>query len=160
MSQPITTEGIASAISGAVTTHGVSCKCSFVWWSMRSLPRNTTNSSRKLYSDVMNTPLNTAQYATVWPGVVDACTASISASFEKKPEKPGKPINASVPITEVQNVIGMYLHKPPILRMSCSWCIAMITEPAAKNSSALKNACVIKWKMPAAYADAPSATVM
>ena len=66
---------------------------------MRSLPWNTTNSSRKLYSDVTNTPINTAQYASVWPGVVDACTASISASFEKKPEKPGKPISASVPIT-------------------------------------------------------------
>ena len=36
----------------------------------------------------------------------------------------------------------------------------MITEPAARNSSALKNACVIRWKMPTEYADAPSATVM
>ena len=43
----------------------------------------------------------------------------------------------------------MYLRSPPILRMSCSWCMAMMTEPAARNSSALKNACVIKWKMPA-----------
>ncbi len=108
----------------------------------------------------MKTPATTAQYASVWPGVVEACTASISASFEKKPEKPGKPISASVPMTLVQYVIGRYLRRPPILRMSCSWCIAMITEPAARNSSALKKACVIRWKMPAEYAEAPSATVM
>jgi hypothetical protein len=37
----------------------------------------------------------------MWPGVSDACTASISASFEKKPANPGKPISASVPITNV-----------------------------------------------------------
>jgi len=38
--------------------------------------------------------------------------------------------------------------------------MAMITEPAARNSRALKKACVIRWKMPAAYAEAPSAAVM
>src|SRR6476661_4007910 len=36
----------------------------------------------------------------------------------------------------------------------------MITDPAARNSSALKNACVIRWKIAAEYADTPSATVM
>ena len=50
----------------------------------------------------------------------DACTASISASFEKKPDVPGKPISASEPISDVQYVIGMYFFRPPILRMSCS----------------------------------------
>ena len=70
-------------------------------------------------------------------------------SFEKKPEKPGKPISASEPIRQVQYVIGMYFRSPPMRRMSCSWCMPMITEPAARNSSALKNACVIRWKMPA-----------
>src|SRR6202041_2478955 len=54
----------------------------------------------------------------------------------------------------------MYFLKPPILRMSCSWCMAMITEPAARNSSALKNAWVMRWKIPAPYADTPRATVM
>ena len=49
---------------------------------------------------------------------------------------------------------------PPILRRSCSWCMAMITEPAPRNSSALKKACVIRWKIAAEYADTPSATVM
>src|SRR6185369_9153601 len=56
--------------------------------------------------------------------------------------------------------MGMYLRSPPILRMSCSWCRAMMTEPAPRKSTALKKACVIRWKMAAEYADAPSATVM
>ena len=60
----------------------------------------------------------------------------------------------------VQKVIGMYLRRPPMLRMSCSWCMPMITEPAPRNSSALKKAWVIRWKTAAEYADTPSATVM
>src|SRR6476620_405466 len=36
----------------------------------------------------------------------------------------------------------------------------MITEPAARNSSALKKAWVIRWYTAAEYADTPSATVM
>src|SRR5882672_12828864 len=36
----------------------------------------------------------------------------------------------------------------------------MITDPAARNSSALKNAWVTRWKIATEYADAPSATVM
>src|SRR5690349_16875112 len=54
----------------------------------------------------------------------------------------------------------MYLRSPPILRMSCSWCIAMMAEPAPRNSTALKNAWVMRWNMATEYADAPSATVM
>ena len=53
-------------------------------------------------------------------------------------------------MSEVIQVIGMYLRRPPIRRMSCSWCSAMITEPAARNRSALKNAWVPRWKMLAA----------
>ena len=54
----------------------------------------------------------------------------------------------------------MYLASPPILRMSCSWCMAIITDPAPRNSTALKNACVNKWNIAAEYAEAPSAIVM
>src|SRR6202022_4092717 len=36
----------------------------------------------------------------------------------------------------------------------------MITEPAARNSRALKKACVIRWNMPALYADTPNAVTM
>ncbi len=70
------------------------------------------------------------------------------------------PISASDPISAVIQVMGIYLRSPPMLRMSWSWCMAMITEPAARNSSALKKAWVIRWKIAAEYADAPSATVM
>jgi hypothetical protein len=50
----------------------------------------------------------------------DSCAASISASFEKKPDVPGTAISAIVPINAVQYVQGMYFFSPPILRMSCS----------------------------------------
>ena len=69
-------------------------------------------------------------------------------------------MSASAPIHEVIAVMGMCLASPPIFRMSCSWCIPMITDPAARNSSALKKACVMRWKMAPLYAETPSATVM
>ena len=82
------------------------------------------------------------------------------ASFEKNPAKGGTPASASEPMIAVTHVMGMNLARPPILRMSCSWCSAMITEPAHRNSSALKNACVVRWKIAAEYAETPSATVI
>ena len=45
-------------------------------------------------------------------------------------------------------------------RMSCSSCMPWITEPAPRNSSALKNACVIMWKIAALYAPTPTARNM
>ena len=54
----------------------------------------------------------------------------------------------------------MYFHSPPILRMSCSWCMPKITLPAPKNKRALKKAWVIKWKMAIGYAETPRAIVM
>ena len=42
----------------------------------------------------------------------------------------------------------MYFCSPPILRMSCSWCMRDDHRAAPRNSSALKKACVIRWKMP------------
>ena len=38
---------------------------------------------------------------------------------------------------------------PPILRMSCSSLIAWITDPAQRNSSALKKAWVMRWNIDA-----------
>ena len=52
-----------------------------------------------------------------------------------------------MPIKKVNQVIGIYLRRLPIFQMSCSWCRAMITEPAARNSRALKKAWVIRWKI-------------
>ena len=44
---------------------------------------------------------------------------------------------------------GIALRKPPILSRSWLPAIAAITEPAHMKSSALKNACVIRWNIPA-----------
>ena len=49
----------------------------------------------------------------------------------------------------IAKVNGIALRKPPILSRFCSPAIAAITEPAAMKSSALKNACVIRWNRPA-----------
>src|SRR5660398_246703 len=47
--------------------------------------------------------------------------------------------------------------QPPIFLMSCSPETACITEPDPRNSSALKKACVTKWKMAATQAPTPRA---
>ena len=72
--------------------------------------------------------------------------------MEKKPANGGTPASARPPITMQPNVNGIARRKPPILSRFCSPAIAAITEPAAMKSSALKNACVIRWNRPATYA--------
>ena len=67
---------------------------------------------------------------------------------------------ASQPNMNVQPVIGITLRSPPILRMSVSPARACITAPAPRNISALKKACVTRWKMPAEYAPTPCARNM
>ena len=54
------------------------------------------------------------------------------------------PLKASAPMRNVQKVRGIFLRRLPICQMSCSWCIPMMTEPALKNRSALKKACVVR----------------
>ena len=58
------------------------------------------------------------------------------------------PASASEPITNVQYVYGMYLRSPPMSDMLFE-CTAWITDPAPRNSSALKKAWVKRWKSPA-----------
>ena len=58
------------------------------------------------------------------------------------------PASASAPTVKVANVNGIDLRKPPMRLMSWMPAIAPITEPAPMNSSALKKACVIRWKSP------------
>ena len=82
------------------------------------------------------------------------------ASFEKNPESGGIPVSASPPIRKAQYVRGRYLRSPPIFRMSCSPMSAWMTIPAARKSSALKNACVIRWNIAFAYAPMPAARNM
>ena len=54
----------------------------------------------------------------------------------------------------------MYLRRPPILRMSCSSWQPWITEPAPRNSSALKKAWVMRWNMPTATPPTPKPIIM
>jgi len=62
--------------------------------------------------------------------------------------------------TRVANVMGVLRRSPPILRMSCSPLQAWMTLPAPRNRSALKKACVTRWKMPAEKAPTPTAKIM
>ena len=78
----------------------------------------------------------------------------------KNPDSGKMPAIASVPIIIVAKVTGMYFCSPPIRRMSCSPAIACITDPLPRKSSALKNACVIRWNVPAANAPTPMAVNM
>ena len=52
-------------------------------------------------------------------------------------------------------VIGISLRSAPMQRMSCSSCMPWMTDPEPRNSSALKNAWVIMWKIAATYALRP-----
>src|SRR5690242_6782665 len=82
------------------------------------------------------------------------------ASLLKNPENGGMPEIATHAQHIVQNVIGIFLRRPPIWRMSCSPSSAWITLPAPRNRSALKNACVTTCHTPAPYAPDPMPTNM
>ena len=85
----------------------------------------------------------------MYSGVLSASVYSRISSFDQKPENGGTPAIASHPMMNVAAVIGMNFRSAPMRRMSCSSCMPWITEPAPRNSSALKPACVTMWKMPA-----------
>ena len=55
----------------------------------------------------------------------------------------------------VQNVMGIFFRNPPMSLMLFE-CTAWITEPAPRKSSALKKACVNRWKKPAVSPALPS----
>ena len=82
------------------------------------------------------------------------------ASLEKNPAKGGMAASESEPIRNARNVQGSSRARPPMRRMSCSPASAWMTTPAAMKSSALKKACVIRWKSPAPYAPRPTPTNM
>ncbi len=71
------------------------------------------------------------------------------SSLDSQPENGGSPESARPPITKQANVNGSALRKPLISSSDCDPAIAPMIEPAAMNSSALKNACVIRWNSPA-----------
>ena len=61
----------------------------------------------------------------------------------------------------VQNVIGIFLRRPPISRMSNEWWVAeWLIEPAPRNRQALKNAWVNRWNSAADHAPTPRAITM
>ena len=87
----------------------------------------------------------------VWP-VSWATTRS--SSFDQNPASGKMPASASDPMSIVQNVIGIGFRRPPMSLMLFE-CTAWITAPAPRNSSALKNACVNRWKKPAVMPSSP-----
>ncbi len=68
--------------------------------------------------------------------------------MEKNPAVSGNPASASDPMMNVTKVTGMWRRMPPMSLMSLE-CTAWISDPAPRNSSALKNPCVNRWKIPA-----------
>ncbi len=70
------------------------------------------------------------------------------SSLDQKPANGKMPERLRLPITNVQNVIGIDLRRPPMRRISNVF-VAWFTEPEPRKSSDLKNACVIRWKIAA-----------
>lgn len=70
----------------------------------------------------------------------DVLSASIIASFEKNPARKGVPVRARLPMVKHEEVKGVRLWRPPILRISCSSLRLWMIEPEHKKSMALKNA--------------------
>ncbi len=69
------------------------------------------------------------------------------------------PASESEPTTKVAKVTGIARESPPISRMS-KVPVAWFTEPEPRKSSALKKACVKRWKTAATYPPTPSAITM
>ncbi len=57
-------------------------------------------------------------------------------------------------------VMGIFFFSPPILVISSSFDIPCITLPAPRNNSPLKNAWVIRWKIPAVIDPRPRAIII
>lgn len=72
--------------------------------------------------------------------------ASMIASLEKKPVRKGMPVRARLPSIKQEEVKGIILFKPPILRISCSLFKLWMIEPEHRNSIALKKAWVQMWR--------------
>ncbi len=80
---------------------------------------------------------------------IPAKAASRTRSLDQKPLKGGMPAIDRQPISITREVILSFLESPPMSRMS-SVCTAWMTAPADRNSSALKKAWFMRWKVPAA----------
>lgn len=76
----------------------------------------------------------------------DVFSASMIASFEKKPARKGVPVRARLPMVKAEDVKGVRRCIPPIFRMSCSSFRLWIIEPEQRKSIALKKAWVQMWR--------------
>jgi hypothetical protein len=72
---------------------------------------------------------------------------SITKSLLQKPLNRGTPDRERTPTAEVQKVIGILERSPPISSRLFVW-TACMTEPAARNRSALKMLWLRTWKVP------------
>ena len=72
------------------------------------------------------------------------------------------PARASEPIMKVTKVIGMNFRRPPMsFFMSKEWCDPeWLIEPAPRKRSALKKACVKRWKIAPVHAPTPRPMTM
>ncbi|CAB5000375.1 unannotated protein [freshwater metagenome] len=73
--------------------------------------------------------------------------ALMMSSLEKNPAKGGMPMIANVQIPKVAKVMTMTARRAPSLRILIVSLLACITEPAPRNSPALKKPWVSRWKM-------------
>ena len=89
-----------------------------------------------------------------------ANAASRIMSLEKNAASGGTPAIARQPTRNVQRVVGSFAFRLPILWMSSSPDIACITLPAPRKSSALKQACVIRWNTPPENEPTPTPSTM
>jgi hypothetical protein len=78
----------------------------------------------------------------------------------QKPESGKRAARAAEQMRKVANVFGMYFRMPPMsFFMSKLW-TECDTEPAPRNSPALKKAWVKRWKRAAVHAPTPRAMTM
>ena len=92
-------------------------------------------------------PTSPAAYSTAPSASSLANAAATMPSFDQKPEKIGMPASDRAPTRNARCVRGIADLRPPIFRMSCSPSRWWITSPADMKRSALKKACVIRWKI-------------
>src|SRR5918996_2882629 len=149
-SSPPNTAPAASRDIGSVISNGDSCASP----SRRLGPKNVSTVARVAYSAVNPDVTRAVTHKGVRP---DSYADAGIWSLLKKPAARGTPASANPPMTNVIVVTGSFRHRPPRRFRSISPWVACITLPAPRNITALKNACVTRWKMATAYAPTPAA---
>ena len=121
---------------------------------LRGRSKNVISHSRVTYAAVTATvsspTTRTSQpaQAQAGPSCMDAVSSAApsTASLEKKPASGGTPASAASPSVIVAKVTGISRRSPPmsgIRLVPTAW----MTEPAARNSSALNAAWVSRWNV-------------